>query len=308
MCLIRSPATSNANTVTMASASWATRPGWPLTVRSRSVKSGARLASSTTRCAISSPPSTGSRWAGNAASAVRDHRGVGIEQADEGADVLGFPRLLEVPDNVGLLGGGGRGSGRRADSVAGRGRQLAACRRGAADDRGYFGEGVAEDVVEDERDALGWGHRFEHDQKRHADRLIEGDPVGWVGHGAAGLCADPLTAFGQRLRDPWAHVAFPPGACRAEHVQADPAGDSGQPGGGRFDGLLPLRGHGVPPGVGLLHGIFGLGQGTEEPVGEIDQVSPLAHDLGWGGHGAAASLGRTCPHHFDETSHESVRS
>ena len=41
---------------------------------------------------------------------------------------------------------------------------------------GYFGEGVAEDVVQDERDALGRGHGFEHDQEGHADRLVEGDP------------------------------------------------------------------------------------------------------------------------------------
>jgi hypothetical protein len=51
---------------------------------------------------------------------------------------------------------------------------------GAADDPGDFGEGVAEDVVEDERDALGRGHRFEHDQEGHAHRLVEGDPVGRV--------------------------------------------------------------------------------------------------------------------------------
>jgi hypothetical protein len=29
---------------------------------------------------------------------------------------------------------------------------------------GHFGEGVAEDIVQEERDALGRGHRFEHDE------------------------------------------------------------------------------------------------------------------------------------------------
>ena len=56
----------------------------------------------------------------------------------------------------------------------------------AADDLGHFGEGVAEDVVQDERDALGRGHRFEHDEEGHVDRLVEGDPVGRVGR-----CAPP---------------------------------------------------------------------------------------------------------------------
>ena len=48
---------------------------------------------------------------------------------------------------------------------------------------GDFGERVAEHVVQDERDPLGRGHRFEHDQEGHADRLIQGDPVGRVGRG-----------------------------------------------------------------------------------------------------------------------------
>ena len=113
--------------------------------------------------------------------------------------------------------------------------------------------------------------------------------------------------IGQRLRDPFAHVALPPGPCRAEQVQADAAGDPRQPAAGGFDGLLLLLGHGVPAGVRLLDGILSIGQGAEEPVGEIDQLTPLAHDraqarigpvvswLGLGAHGVADSLGRTPP-------------
>jgi hypothetical protein len=41
--------------------------------------------------------------------AVTGQRGGGVEQADEGADVLGFPGLLEVPDDGGLAGGGAAG-------------------------------------------------------------------------------------------------------------------------------------------------------------------------------------------------------
>ena len=214
---------------------------------------------------------------------------------------------------------GAAGALRRADAAAGRGGQLAACRRGAADDLGHFGEGVAEDVVQDERDALGRGHRFEHDEEGHADRLIQGDPVGRVDSGAARPPADPLRGFGQRLGDPFAHVALPPGPGRAEQVEADAAGDRRQPGAGGFDGLLLLPGHGVPAGVGLLDGILGLGQGAQQPVGEIDQLAPLAHDrvqarigpaVSWpgsGGHGVRRSLGRVCPHQFDETAHRNVR-
>jgi hypothetical protein len=44
---------------------------------------------------------------------------VGVEEADEGVDVLGFPCLLEVPDDAGLLGCRGRGSLRGADAAAG---------------------------------------------------------------------------------------------------------------------------------------------------------------------------------------------
>ena len=46
MRVIRSAATSNANTVTVTPSCWATRPGWPLTVRSRIVRPGARPAMS----------------------------------------------------------------------------------------------------------------------------------------------------------------------------------------------------------------------------------------------------------------------
>ncbi len=132
--------------------------------------------------------------------------------------------------------------------------------------------------MQDERDALGRGHRFEHDEEGHVDRLVEGDPVGWVDGGAARPPGDPLRKFGQRLGDPFAHVGLSPGPCRAEQVEADAAGDRRQPGAGGFDGVLLLRGHGVPAGVGLLDGILSLGQGAQEPVSEIDQLTPLAHD------------------------------
>ena len=50
----------------------------------------------------------------------------------------------------------------------------------------------AEDVVQDERDALGRRHGVEHDEKGHVDRLVEGDPVGRID----GLVRPP----GERVR------------------------------------------------------------------------------------------------------------
>src|SRR5512133_353668 len=128
------------------------------------------------------------------------------------------------------------------------------------------------------------------------------DSVGRVDGATARRPADPLGGFGQRLGDPFAYVAFPPGTCRAEQVQADAAGDLRQPGAGGFDGFLLLSGHGVPAGVGLLDGVLSIGQGAQQPVGEIEQLTPLADDraqarlapvpswLGLGGHVLVAPL------------------
>jgi hypothetical protein len=68
-----------------------------------------------------------------------------------------------------------------------------------------------------------------------------------------------------------------------------------------------------------LDGVLGLGQGAQQPVGEVEQLAPLADDRaqarvgpawswpGWGGHGAGGSLGRGCAHQFDETPDRNVR-
>jgi hypothetical protein len=54
------------------------------------------------------------------AAAVTDRGGVGVKEADQGLDVLGFPCLLEVPDDIDALGCRSRGSLRRANATAGR--------------------------------------------------------------------------------------------------------------------------------------------------------------------------------------------
>ena len=219
MCLIRSPATSNANTVTVRPSCWATRPGWPLTVRSRNVMvPTARFAISTQARAICSPPSMGCRKlvARPPPSAVAV--APGSSRPIRASMSLASQACLKARMMPACRAAGRRGSLRRADAAAGRGGQLAARRRGPADDVGYFGEGVAEHVVQDERDALGRSHRFEHDQEGHADRLIQGDPVGRVGR-VAWLPAELPSPFGQRLGDPFAHIGLAPGPGPADRLR-----------------------------------------------------------------------------------------
>src|SRR6202167_4803663 len=230
MWVIRSSAIRNANTVTVTPYCWATRPGWPLTVRSRNVTlSGARCTRSARYRAISSAPSTG--WS------------VALTRPPPSAVTLapGSRRPTSVPtspassarlNSLTTPACRAVGVGGACDARMRRRPEEASWRHAArtAGDLGHFREGVAEDIVQDERDALGRGHRFEHDEEGHADRLIQGAPVGRVDGGAAGPDADPLGGLGQRLGDPFAHVGLPPGACRAKQVEADAAGDRGQPG------------------------------------------------------------------------------
>lgn len=105
MCLIRSPTTSNANTVTVTPSCCATKPGCPLTVRARmAVRLVARLAISIHAhrdlLAAFDRVHEGDRQA----TAVGDRRGIGVEQADEGLDVLGLPRRFEILDDAGPVG------------------------------------------------------------------------------------------------------------------------------------------------------------------------------------------------------------
>src|SRR6478609_6318074 len=54
------------------------------------------------------------------AAAVGDRCGIGVEETDESRDVLGLPCLLELLDDVSLLGWGGRRGLRLANATAGR--------------------------------------------------------------------------------------------------------------------------------------------------------------------------------------------
>jgi hypothetical protein len=56
---------------------------------------------------------------GDEAAAIADRCGAGVEEADEGVDVLGFPCLLEGPDDARLLRCRGRRGLRGACAAAG---------------------------------------------------------------------------------------------------------------------------------------------------------------------------------------------
>src|SRR6185312_1912317 len=101
---------------------------------------------------------------GGEPAAVRGERDVRVEQRDERGDVVGLPGVLELAYDGELPVGGGRRGPGVADPAASGGGKLPARGRGAADDAGDLAEGVAEDVVQDERDALGRGHRLQHDE------------------------------------------------------------------------------------------------------------------------------------------------
>jgi hypothetical protein len=75
---------------------------------------------------------------------------------------------------------------------------------------------------------------------------------------------------------PGTHVAFPPGPCRAEHVEADPAGDLGQPGARDLDLVALGLVHPVPANVGLLNGVFGLRDRAEHPERQRQEVAAFS--------------------------------
>ena len=170
------------------------------------------------------------------------------------------------------------GASRGVDAVARRRRELARRGRRTADHLGDLGERIAEDVVEDECDPFGRRHRFEDDEECHVDRLVQGDPVGGVGDRTTRAPGDPVRRFGQRLGYPFTDVALPSRSCRAELVEADATDHGGQPRARVLDGSLLWRGQRVPPGVGLLHCVFGVGERPQHSVGDVEQLVPLAHD------------------------------
>ena len=79
-----------------------------------------------------------------------------------------------------------------------------------------------------------------------------------------------------RLRPQAVERLLPAGPAQPEHVQADPGDDRRQPPLEAVD----LLGVGPPqPQPRLLHGVVGLAEGAEDPVGDPAQLGPLAVEL-----------------------------
>ena len=95
MCLIRPPATSNANTVTVTPSCWATRPGWPFdhTLQDCHVECYADDRGVEARDLLAA--SDGAQGGGDESAAIGGSRWLRVEDTDEGADVPGFPGLLK---------------------------------------------------------------------------------------------------------------------------------------------------------------------------------------------------------------------
>jgi len=113
------------------------------------------------------------------------------------------------------------GRGRALDPAAGPAGQLAGGHGGALQDGGDVVEGHGEDVVQDEGEAFGRGQGVEHHHQRRADRVGQQDR----GLRVTGFVV--VWRLGQRVIQRLLPAAPP----RAQHLQALPGHDRGQPAG-----------------------------------------------------------------------------
>ena len=96
-----------------------------------------------------------------------------------------------------------------------------------------------------------------------------------AGSSAASAAGDRVAA-GQRLGQPLADVSLAAHARRAEHVEADPSRRGHQPCAGGIDLLALLGREAVQADVRLLHGVLGIHGGTQQTVGQPEQLTALA--------------------------------
>ncbi len=139
----------------------------------------------------------------------------------------------------------------------------------SAQRRTDLGEREPEQVVQDERRALGRGQRLQDDQHRPRDGVGQADRVGRIG------CRL------HRLRQPGADIALTPAPRRAQHVQSEAGGRGDQPSGEVVD-LVEVAALQADPG--FLDHVLGLGHAAEQPVGHADQAWPQGVELGCDGH------------------------
>jgi hypothetical protein len=209
-------------------------------------------------------PGTVHRRAGRQPGAVVTEHDLGVEHGHERVEVAVPQRGQERVDDPPLAGQVDLpGRSHALDPTAGPAGQLPGRDGGAFQDGSDVVEGHGEDVVQDEGEAFGGGQDVEHDHQRRTDRVGEQ-------HRRLGVVDVVLTrrrlghGVGQRL------LPAPPAG--AQHLEALPADDGGQPSGQ----VLDPRGVGrAEPQPRVLHRVVGLRLRPEHPVGDRPQASPL---------------------------------
>jgi hypothetical protein len=198
---------------------------------------------------------------------AQDHPGV--EHRDQGIEVAASRGREERVDHLALTGQVGvwvRHSG-ALDPAPGAAGQLPDRRRGSARQARDVLERQVEHVVQDERQPLGRAQGVEHDQQGQADR---------VGQQRLELRLQLVVRADQGVGQAHAEGFFPPYVPRAQHVQADPGHDRGEPP-AQVLHLVPAGP--AQPQPGVLHGVVGLGERAQHPVGDCPQVAPVLFEL-----------------------------
>ena len=175
---------------------------------------------------------------------------------DEGVDDLPLGAEVGVRERRGT-----------ADAAAGTARELPSRVGRALHDRRDLLERHREHVVQDERESLGGSEGLEHDQEREADRVGQQSLV--LGVGAVGGIDD-------RVGHVHVERLLTPRLARSEHVQRDARDHCRQPCSEVLD-LAPIGA--AEPYPGILHGVVGLAERPEHPVGHRAQMRPLLLEL-----------------------------
>jgi hypothetical protein len=137
--------------------------------------------------------------------------------------------------------------------------------------RGDLPERHVEHVVQHERDPLGRAERVKYHQQRQPDRVGQHRLLlGTADVGRAG--AEAGHRVGLEVLLGVARPLFPARPPRAEHVQAHPRRDRGQPAVQVRD-IVRARPGGAQPG--LLHRVVGVTGRAEHPVGHRPQPSAV---------------------------------
>ena len=117
--------------------------------------------------------------------------------------------------------------------------------------------------MEHEREPFGRRERLEHHEQREPDR---------VGQHRFLLRVDPGGRLRGGLRGDLVERVFAPGRARAQHVEAHPGGDGGEP---AREVLDVGRVGAAEADPRLLDRVVGLGRRAEHPVGDRPQVRPV---------------------------------